>query len=72
MVRQRGKNPTDRGKLGTKRHVLCDENSVPLALFVSGANVHNLNGLDEMLAAIRLERPVSAFSVNLCLDAGYI
>jgi putative transposase len=52
--------------------VLCDENSVPLAIYVTGANVHDLNGLEEMLAGLQIERPEGIGRVNLCLDAGYI
>jgi hypothetical protein len=33
-----GKDPTNRGKLGTKRHIVVDPNGVPLALTMSGAN----------------------------------
>jgi putative transposase len=36
-----GPNPTDRGKRGTKRHVLFDGRGVPVALAVSGANRHD-------------------------------
>ena len=72
MARPREKNPTDRGKLGTKRHVLCDENRVPLSIFVRGANVHDVQGLEEMLVGLSIERPASVGRVNLCLDAGYI
>ena len=28
----RGHNPTDRGKLGTKRHILTDKDDIPLLL----------------------------------------
>jgi putative transposase len=52
--------------------VVCDKNSVPLAIYVSGANVHDLNGLEEMLAGCQIERPAGIGQVNLCLDAGYI
>ena len=27
-----GQNPTDRGKLGTKRHVLTDQRGIPLSV----------------------------------------
>ena len=30
-----GPNPTDRGKLGTKRHVLTDKKGVPLSMLSS-------------------------------------
>ena len=33
-----GLDPTDRGKLGSKRHVLTDARGLPLAILVSGAN----------------------------------
>lgn len=33
-----GPNPTDRGKLGTKRHVLTDGRGIPLAVTLTGAN----------------------------------
>lgn len=36
-----GPNPTDRGKLGSKRHLITDRNGVPLAFYVSGANRHD-------------------------------
>ena len=35
-----GKNPTDRGKLGTKRSLLTEANGVPVGLAVEGANRH--------------------------------
>ena len=37
-----GKNPTDRGKMGTKRSVLVDEKGLPLAIVISGANTHDI------------------------------
>ena len=33
-----GPNPTDRAKLGSKRHVICDGHGVPLAIQLTGAN----------------------------------
>ncbi|ODA89622.1 transposase [Leifsonia xyli subsp. xyli] len=36
-----GPNPTDRGKLGTKYHVLTDRNGIPLHVEISGANRHD-------------------------------
>jgi transposase len=35
---QTGPNPTDRAKLGSKRHVICDGRGVPLAVQLTGAN----------------------------------
>lgn len=36
-----GPNPTDRGKPGTKRHLVTDAQGTPLGLTLSGANRHN-------------------------------
>ena len=36
--RQTGPNPTDRAKLGSKRHLICDGRGVPLAILLPGAN----------------------------------
>jgi hypothetical protein len=36
-----GPNPTDRGKLGTKRHVLTDQRGIPISVVViTSANTH--------------------------------
>lgn len=35
---QTGPNPTDRAKLGSKRHLICDGDGVPLAIQLTGAN----------------------------------
>ena len=34
-------NPTDRGKNGSKRHLMVDANGIPLAIEHTGANVHD-------------------------------
>jgi transposase len=47
-----GPNPTDRGKPGTKRHVLVDASGVPLALLLSAANVHDSRLLEPLLDAV--------------------
>ncbi len=36
-----GPNPTDRGKSGSKRHLIVEANGIPLAIQHSGANVHD-------------------------------
>ncbi len=38
---QTGPNPTDRGKLGRRRHLVLDRREVPPALTVTGANRHD-------------------------------
>jgi transposase len=49
---QTGKDPTNRGKLGTKRHVVVDRHGLPLAVTISGANVHDSKLLEETVDAI--------------------
>jgi len=36
-----GKHPTDRGKTGTKRHMLTDGHGVPLGMAVDDAHRHD-------------------------------
>src|SRR6202167_5088090 len=47
-----GPNPTDRGKLGTKQHLMVDGNGVPLAVELTPANAHECNMLQPMLDKI--------------------
>jgi len=71
-----GRNPTDRGKCGTKRHLLTDGAGVPLAVVISGANRHDRKKLAELLDASLVEHepehePDSTPEKHLCLDRGY-
>jgi transposase len=53
-----GPNPTDRGKSGTKRHLLVDREGVPLAVILSGAHVHDSQMLEPTLDAVEpIKRP---------------
>ncbi|WP_242602903.1 IS5 family transposase [Leptospira noguchii] len=67
-----GKNPTDRAKLGVKRHILTDGNGIPLAITLTGANVHDKHGVKDTLNSIlifsgkRRKKPK-----HICLDKGY-
>ncbi|UXN00465.1 IS5 family transposase [Xanthomonas hortorum pv. pelargonii] len=47
-----GPNPTDRGKLGSKRHLIVDRNGVPLAVCVTGANRHDSVVFEELIDAL--------------------
>ena len=44
-----GPNPTDRGKLGTKYHLLTDANGLPLHVLASGANTHDSRLFEPLL-----------------------
>jgi transposase len=47
-----GPNPVDRGKPGSKIHVLCDRNGLPLAVAVTAANTHDSNALEPLVQAV--------------------
>ena len=64
-----GKNPTDRGKLGSKVHLLVDERGAPLAIFITGANEHDKWSADDLIVHIVAKRPNSA--QHFCADKGY-
>jgi IS5 family transposase len=49
---QTGKDPTNRGKLGTKRHVVVDRSGLSLSVILSAANVHDSKALEEAVDAI--------------------
>lgn len=67
-----GKNPTDRGKSGTKKSVLVEGDGGPLAVAIAGANVPDCKLLAETIEAVVVERPDPAeVEQHLCLDAGY-
>jgi putative transposase len=68
-----GKNPTDRGKNGTKKSVLVDADGGPLGVVIAGANVPDCKLLRATIEAIVVERPepTAEHPQNLCLDKGY-
>ena len=45
-------NPTDRGKLGSKRHIVVDAVGIALAVTVTGANRHDSMAFESTLNAI--------------------
>jgi putative transposase len=67
-----GKNPTDRGKLGTPKSLLTDCGEGSLGIVVAGANVVDEKLLKATIEAIVVERPDPAEDGrHLCLDKGY-
>ena len=73
MGKNTGKNPTDRGKLGTKRSVLTDGRGVPLGVAVSGANTHDIKLLKATFDSVPVHRPqpTPRRHQHVCLDKGY-
>ncbi len=47
-----GPNPTDRGKRGSKRHLMVDGAGVPLAVKHTAANVHDSQMLEELTDSV--------------------
>ena len=47
-----GPNPTDRGRLGTKRHLVTDRNGILLAFVLTGANTHDSMPFEDLLDRI--------------------
>ncbi|RYZ42962.1 MAG: IS5 family transposase [Myxococcaceae bacterium] len=47
-----GKNPTDRGKKGSKHHLVVDRKGLPLAVLLSAANVHDMKRALPLVDAI--------------------
>jgi putative transposase len=66
-----GRNPTDRGKSGTKRHLLTDGRGLPLNVVLTGANRHDMKMLDSVLDGCVVTQPEIEAERNLCLDRGY-
>ena len=63
-----GPNPTDRGKAGTKYHVVVATDGIPLGVIPSAANVHDTRLFPHLL---RLAQVVCAAIGRLYADAAY-
>lgn len=70
---QTGPNPTDRGKSGTKRHLLTDRRGAPVSVAVSGAHRHDMKAAPALLDAVAVVRPEPRpyRPQHLCADKGY-
>ena len=74
-----GSNPTDRGKMGTKRHILTDKNGIPLSAFITPANRHDIKAVTDVIDNAVVKRPPLSYSTkgrrkqrqHLCLDKAY-
>jgi putative transposase len=64
-----GRNPTDRGKQGSKIHLLVDKRGAPLAVFITGANRHDKTAALSVIVSVEVERPER--EQHLCADKAY-
>ncbi len=47
-----GRSPVDRGRSGSKHHVICDATGVPLAVALTGGNRNDITQLMPLLQAV--------------------
>lgn len=68
-----GRNPTDRGRSGSKAHLHVDQNGIPRGVARVGANIHDSRLVSSTWAADSLPRPepTPEHPQNRCLDKGY-
>jgi putative transposase len=64
-----GSNPTERGKRGTKRHVLTDQGGILVSVVITPANTHDMKAAKDTLDNVIVKRPPC--KQNLWLDKGY-
>jgi putative transposase len=67
-----GRNPTDRGKPGTKKSLVTDGDGGPLGVVIAGANVVEQKLLKTTIEAVVVERPDPCErEQHLCLDKAF-
>lgn len=67
-----GKSPVDRSKRGSKIHLLVDQRGAPLAVLVSGGNVHDKWLADDLISSMVIARPdAEQVEQHICMDKGY-
>ena len=75
-----GSNPTDRGKLGTKRHILTGKNGIPMSVVISSASTHDIKLATGVMDNMIIKRSFPSTKCkssrkrkpqHLCLDKAY-
>jgi len=68
-----GRNPTDRGRIGSKVHLHVDQQGIPIGIIVVGANVHDSRLISPTIESDSISRPEATAEKpqNLYLDKGY-
>ena len=78
-----GNNPTDRSKLGTKRHILTDKNGIPLSIIITPASTHDIKAVTNVIDNSIIKQPPFVSDKpkegmrrqwkyqHLCLDKAY-
>ena len=55
-----GSNPTDRSKMGTKRHILTDKKGIPLSAIISSASTHDIKLVTDVIDNVVIRLPPSS------------
>jgi putative transposase len=68
-----GPDPTNRGKLGTKRHLLDDRRGAPLGVVLSAAHRTDMKLAEAVLDRVVVARPgpTAGHRQHLCRDKGF-
>jgi putative transposase len=68
-----GRNPTDRGKQGTKRSLMTEAEGIPVGIVVDAANIHDIRLLQQTIEDCfnRFYVTEASAEEHLCLDKGY-
>jgi len=67
-----GRNPTDRGRSGSKIHLIVDQQGIPLGIEAVGANIHDSRLVGSTIETITIIPEVeNNCSHNICMDKGY-
>ena len=77
-----GSSPTDRSKLGTKRHILTDAKGIPLSVVISSASTHDIKLVTDVMDNVIIQQSLSSSTTkrnrsrkgtlqHLCLDKAY-
>lgn len=69
MGKKTGRNPTDRGKIGSKKSILNDGRGIPLAIAVHPSSQHDSKTIDEVLDGLCIKK-LKKGSILYC-DKGY-
>jgi putative transposase len=72
-MKKRAKNPTDRGRRGTKRSLITEATGIPVGISVGAANTHDIPLLRSTLEDFFRRIPIDEGRgvERLCLDQGY-
>ena len=64
-----GNNPTDRSKLGTKRHILTDKQGIPLSAIISSASTHDIKAVTDVIDNVVIKRPTTTTTTTTTTTA---